>query len=215
MDSLQIKVCGMRDRQNIQEIASLRPDYMGFIFYPESSRYCGAVLDPEVVRQIAFSVGTVGVFVGDELEKVIDTVTHFGMNMVQLHGAETPEYCENLKLAKPELGLIKAFGIDGDEIPPSVSDYADVADYFLFDTRTASVGGSGKKFDWDVLRSYRGETPFFLAGGIGDASDVAKIRQLRWKLPRLLGIDINSRVEQEVGIKSVKKVREIIEELRK
>lgn len=196
-----IKVCGMRDAENIREVESLGIDLMGFIFWPKSSRY--------VSERPAYlpNCKRVGVFVNEDIEIVKRTAKDFGLNLIQLHGSESPEYVRLLR----EWKIIKAFNIATPDDLKQTSAYEGLADYFLFDTKGKSVGGNGEKFDWRVLDSYRGNTPFLLSGGIGpeDAEFLS-----HWQHPQCIGFDINSRFEQEPGMKKVNKINTFINTIR-
>ena len=196
-----IKVCGMRDAENIREVESLGIDLMGFIFWPKSSRY--------VSERPAYlpNCKRVGVFVNEDIEIVKRTAKDFGLNLIQLHGSESPEYVRLLR----EWKIIKAFNIATPDDLKQTSAYEGLADYFLFDTKGKSVGGNGEKFDWRVLDSYRGNTPFLLSGGIGP-EDVEFLSH--WQHPLCIGFDINSRFEQEPGMKKVNKIKTFINTIR-
>ncbi len=196
-----IKVCGMRDAENIREVESLGIDLMGFIFWPKSSRCVSerpAYL-PKCKR--------VGVFVNEDIEIVKRTAKDFDLNLIQLHGSESPEYVRLLR----EWKIIKAFNIASADDLKQTKAYEGLADYFLFDTKGKSVGGNGEKFDWNVLDSYRGNTPFLLSGGIGpeDAELLS-----HWQHPQCIGFDINSRFEREPGIKDINKIKTFINTIR-
>lgn len=200
-----VKVCGMRDAQNIREIENLGIDWMGFIFYSKSPR---AVND--MLGYIPKKVKRVGVFVDELIEIILETEMLFRLDMVQLHGNESPELCRQLKSTGTE--IIKAFSIE-DEFPAEkVNDYDGVCDYFLFDTKTHLHGGSGKKFNWDVLSDYHGDTPFLLSGGIS-MDDVEKI--LAFAHPQFIGIDINSRFEISPALKDVEQIKQFLGKIRK
>lgn len=183
---MRIKVCGMRDPENIRAVEEqVKPDMMGFIVWKGSKRYVSEVPSylPECTR--------VGVFVNPTEEEVLQKVTDFGLNAIQLHGQETPEFCRTIK-EQTGLPVIKAFSIASAADIANTRQYEDTATLFLFDTKCKSIGGSGEKFDWDILQQYKGNTPFLLSGGIGPG-DEEKVR--RWRHPRWVGIDLNSRFE--------------------
>ncbi|MDO7742863.1 MAG: phosphoribosylanthranilate isomerase, partial [Pedobacter sp.] len=147
----KLKICGMKDPLNIRDAAALKPDYLGFIFYPASKRFI-ADLDPAVVRNIPSSIKTTGVFVNEELAVVKKAIADYRLKAVQLHGQESPDYCRALL---NDAEVIKAFGIDAAFNFASLKPYEDAADYFLFDTQTAEHGGSGKTFSWQLLEQYK------------------------------------------------------------
>lgn len=199
----------MRDAENIAQVAALKPDCMGFIFYDKSPRYVGG-LDPAVVKNIDPEIMKVGVFVNETPEIMISKVLEYDLDAVQLHGEETPAVCmEMTQICR----VIKAFGVsDADDILFAVNNYADVADWLLFDTKTQQHGGSGRKFDWEFLSGYGGEAGFFLSGGISpeDAGEVAGIN-----IKGLWAIDINSRFEKEPGVKDVEKLKEFFKTIKR
>lgn len=208
MGKLQLKICGMLYPENIQEVAALQPDYMGFIFYKATKRYAGN-LDAEVVKALPLTIKRVGVFVNDTIETVQEIVKHYGFDVVQLHGAEDPQYClalaTTLKAENPDFKVMKAFGVD-EEFDFSVLDsYQEAVDYFLFDTKTPIHGGSGEKFNWNLLDKYKLDHPYFLSGGIElESADTI----LSNNDPRLFAIDVNSRFELEPGLKNLDKLKE-------
>lgn len=202
---MKIKVCGMKDPGNIKEVSQLPIDYMGFIFYERSPRYVGEV-NPEVLAQIPASIQKIGVFVDEDLGKVQSTALLYQLSFVQLHGDESPEYCRELR--QNELKVIKAFSISASSFGMIRKEYEASCDLFLFDTQTPLRGGSGEKFDWEVLRSYKGKTPFFLSGGIAP-DDKERIRQFQH--PSFYGIDLNSRFEIEPGKKNIQKLKQLIQ----
>jgi phosphoribosylanthranilate isomerase len=208
---LKLKVCGMRLAANIAAVAELHPDYLGFIFYEKSPRLISKV-SAELIKYIPSEIKTVGVFVNEELEKVKDKVNLLKLKAVQLHGSESPEYCEALKSTFPTLEVIKAFGIDEDFDFSTLQPYLKAADYFLFDTKTKVHGGSGKTFNWSVLDQYTYAKPYFLSGGI-DLEHSTAIKKINDE--RLYALDINSRFETEPGLKDAAKIKEFIQEVNK
>ncbi len=193
--SPEIKICGMRDGDNIRQVAALKPDYLGFIFYPKSPRYAGEA-DPSVLKEIPEEIRKVGVFVDEASDKIRERIREFGLDLIQLHGEEPPVQCRELREVLP---VVKAVSVrSGEDIRQAVEIYRGAVDFFLFDTRTPLYGGSGEQFDWDVLNEYDGDVPFFLSGGIGPG-DAERIPLLNF--PLLAAIDINSRFETEPGRK--------------
>ena len=185
----------MRDPENIRAVEEMiHPDMMGFIFWKASKRYVSEVPSylPKCTR--------VGVFVNPTEEEVLQKVTGFGLNAIQLHGQETPDFCQQIK-SKTGLPIIKAISIgesDSSLFTLHSSLYEGIADFFLFDTKCKCVGGSGEQFDWDILQHYKGNTPFLLSGGIGPG-DEEKVK--RWHHPECIGIDLNSRFETAPALK--------------
>ena len=153
-----IKVCGMREPENIRAIEQAGADWMGFIFFPQSARYVSH--RPEYLPEQCHRIG---VFVNESSENILLKAQEFGLHHIQLHGRETPEQCRKLKAAG--LGVIKVFSIAQESDLQSAGCYEGVCDYFLFDTACSGYGGSGKTFNWNIPQAYRGKTPFLLSGG--------------------------------------------------
>ena len=196
-----IKVCGLRDSQNIREIAFLGVDWIGMIFWPRSKRYVSAP-----PAEIPDNVRRVGVFVDASIEEVKQHISDYRLDFVQLHGQESPAYVRALK----PFPVIKAFNIATPDDLLQTEAYEGLADYFLFDTKGKAVGGNGKKFDWTVLNYYQGHTPFLLSGGIGP-EDAASVKAFHH--PKCIGIDLNSRFETEPALKDITKVKLFLEQL--
>ena len=209
MDKLKIKVCGMRDPENIDAVCVSRPDYIGFIFYPKSKRFVGENPDEQIFSRVPESVQKVGVFVNEDVEKVIDICRRYKLEIAQLHGNESSGDCRQIKAA----GLIvfKAFSVDEAFDFNLLTNYAGVADYFLFDTKGKLPGGTGEKFNWQILNRYNQHTPFFLSGGIGPG-DCEEIKNTIFD--HLFAVDINSGFETEAAIKQPNKVAGFIQQIR-
>lgn len=203
---MNIKVCGITEMKQLQQLDGLDIDFAGLIFYPESSRYVGDKLNKKEVKKADFDLKKVGVFVNPEMIDVLDAIDDYGLEVVQLHGDESPEMCEDLS---SEVEVIKAFRITGTEnIDELVAPYDAVCDYYLFDTGglKESFGGTGHQFDWSILNKAKIEKPFFLSGGIG-AEDAAKIKA--FKHPDFFGVDANSKLETSPGVKDMSKVLQL------
>lgn len=199
-----IKVCGMKKEDNIRMAVSLGPSLMGFIFYRKSPRYAGG-LDPEVVKSLPESVSPVAVFVDAAEEEIEEVCNRYGISIIQLHGAESPEMCRRMR--DKGFTVFKAVGIHPDFDWKELEAYRGCVDIFLFDTHCAAHGGSGRKFDWSLLRDYPLNVPYLLSGGIGpDDTDTIK-GAMR---PGMVGIDINSGFETEPGVKDCKRLQEFI-----
>ncbi len=205
----KIKVCGMRERTNIDSIAALAPDYMGFIFYRKSPRYIGEDYSPENIHHLSDEIKKTGVFVNASEQEIANAVARYELNAVQLHGSESFELCLMVKQMGVE--VIKAFQVDEDFDFSVLKPYTEVCDFFLFDTKTKAYGGSGHKFDWSVLDNYDNNKPIFLSGGItqDDVADVMKLKHLN-----IYAVDINSRFEVKPALKDVEKVDSFIKELK-
>ena len=202
----KLKICGMKLPENVQAVAALKPDYLGFIFYRGSKRFIDG-LTPSFVRNLPSGIKRTGVFVNEELNKVAELAALYGLNAVQLHGEEPVKYCIALKglLADHGVQLIKAFGVDEHFDFNQLKSYENVVDYFLFDTQTPDHGGSGKTFNWKLLDKYTLDKPYFLSGGIG-LDSIEQIKNI--KDTRLYAIDINSRFELAPGLKDIDKLKE-------
>lgn len=202
-----VKVCGMRDPDNIRGIESLGVDWMGFIFYRKSPR----VAPDEAPDYLPAACRKVGVFVNSSIEEIVSRVRGYSLDMVQLHGSESPDFCRQLSAQLPGVELIKAMQVRSSEDLTRASEYSDAVSWLLFDTPTAGYGGSGRNFDWSLLARYEGKVPFMLSGGIGPDS-VDAVSALRH--PAFAGVDLNSRFETAPGLKDVDAVRSFIESLK-
>ena len=231
-----IKVCGMREPENIRAVSALGIDMMGFIFWKRSPRFvqmissqAGIIPDYSLERlnkgrgkveestSVIEQPKRVGVFVDDMPQSIVTRVFNYGLDFVQLHGEESRVMIENLRRTlepdiKSGVKIIKALSIEKPEDVSRYKEYEGVVDMFLFDTKCKTVGGSGEQFDWNVLDQYDGETPFLLSGGIGP-DDVERVKS--FKHPRFAGIDLNSRFEIEPGLKDVEALRQFINAIRK
>lgn len=202
-----IKVCGMREADNILDVEHLDIDWMGFIFYGGSSRYVAT--RPSHLPALCKKVG---VFVNSSSEVIKSRLKTYGLDLIQLHGRETPGLCKMLKSSLPfGTGLIKAIQIKDKEDFIKADAYAPFIDYFLFETRCDSYGGSGQKFDWNLLDNYNSEKPFILTGGIGpeDAQSILNIHN-----PHFAGIDLNSGFELRPAYKDVRLLEKFIYQIR-
>jgi phosphoribosylanthranilate isomerase len=205
---MQIKVCGMREKDNVRLVASLLPDYMGFIFFATSPRDASSVLQKETIENLPTNIEPVAVFVNKELEEALAILKQNNFKHAQLHGYESPEYCEAIK--QHGFGVFKVFSIDESTDFSSMEQYLGMADYFLFDTKSPKHGGTGVKFDWDLLERYKLSKPVLLSGGIS-SDDVEMVQQALVKYPWIHGLDLNSRFELSPGIKDIEKLRTFFE----
>ncbi len=196
----------MREADNIRAVDALSTDFMGFIFWPHSSRYVAAL--PACLPQRAKRVG---VFVDADMADLLQHAAQYGLHAVQLHGHENPAYVRQLRASVGQLTVIKAFNIATPNDLEQTVPYEGLADYFLFDTKGPSVGGNGKQFDWTVLNAYNGTTPFLLSGGIGP-DDAPRIRSFHH--PLLAGIDLNSRFETSPAVKDINQLNNFIKTIR-
>ena len=227
-----IKVCGMRDADNIREVSELDIDMMGFIFWKDSPRFvrmisshAGIIPDYSEERLNKNSgkvvddqhrIKRVGVFVDDMPQTIVTRIYNYELDYVQLHGEESCIMIDNLRhTLEPDIRtgvkIIKTISVSSAEDIEKTKEYEGCVDLFLFDTKCPTMGGSGDKFDWSVLSAYKGNVPFLLSGGIG-MDDVDKIKSFQH--PQFAGVDVNSCFETEPGVKDVEKLRLFIEKLR-
>ena len=188
----------MKYEDNIKAVAELQPDYMGFIFYKKSKRNFEGILPnlPDGIKKV-------GVFVDTSLEEINENIEKYGLQAVQLHGDESPEFCDHIK----NVEVIKVFAIGKTFDFGTLKQYEDVCDYFLFDTKGKEKGGNGIVFDWNLLKNYSSKKPFFLSGGIG-LEELESIKDFsNSKLARYCyALDLNSKFEDEPGLKNVEKL---------
>jgi phosphoribosylanthranilate isomerase len=201
---MKLKVCGMKYPQNITEIESLKPDLMGFIFYKKSKRFFN---QPEI--NLNNKVKRVGVFVNENIQEIKNKIKKYKLDYVQLHGEENVNFCNSLQ---PFVKIIKVFKIDYNFNFKKTEEFEEVCDYFLFDTKSQLHGGSGKKFDWNLLKNYNCKKDFFLSGGI-DISDIEEIKKIVNSYP-IAGIDVNSKFELDNLEKDKEKINLLIKKLR-
>lgn len=199
---MDLKVCGMREPKNIREVVSLNPQYLGFIFYPESPRFVGdnfemPLIDPAIKK--------VGVFVNATTASILAKVAEHELDSVQLHGSESPEVCKELKAHN--LLIIKAFSVADEAVVRHVKQYHGAADFFLFDTKGKYYGGNSKRFDWSILNGYDQQTPFFLSGGLSP-ENIEEVKTLTDM--NIAGVDVNSGVEISPAVKDIDKVKRVI-----
>ena len=201
---MKLKVCGMKYSQNITEVENLFPDLMGFIFYEKSKRFFN---QPEI--NLNNKVKRVGVFVNENIQEIKNKIKKYKLDYVQLHGEENVNFCHSLQ---PFAKIIKVFKIDYNFNFKKTEEFEEVCDYFLFDTKSQLHGGSGKKFDWDLLKNYNCKKDFFLSGGI-DISDIEEIKKIVNSYP-IAGIDVNSKFELDNLEKDKEKINLLIKKLR-
>lgn len=205
MTKLQVKVCGMRDPENIALIAECAPSYMGFIFVPSSLRFVANTLRPTATRALPSSITTVGVFQNEELATVIRLLRHYELKAVQLHGEEDALYIRELRKSLPQIQILKAVSVRSATDVTNQNTRSDI-DVIIFDN---GKGGSGETFNWAFLTEYSGQTPFLVAGGIG-TDNIVELRHQGQRWRRFLGVDVNSKVEESPGIKSATKMRALL-----
>lgn len=197
---MKVKVCGLRNAENIKAVAALGPDYIGLIRYERSPRYVSD-LDAAGLNDIAETILKTGVFVNESSELVKQTIDNYGLNVIQLHGNESADFAAAFK---NKVVVLKAFGVDENFDFQTLENYVDSVDFFLFDTKTLAHGGSGLSFDWSILNSYNLDVPFFLSGGLSldNLHEIARIKH-----PQFYGVDLNSRFETSPGMKDIEKLK--------
>lgn len=198
-----VKVCGMRDSENIRAIEQTKADLMGFIFHPKSPRFVASL--PEYMPK---KQKRVGVFVNASLEQILAKAQKFSLEYIQLHGDDPPAFCSELK--NRGLKVIRAQRIANTDDIIRAESY-NMADLMIFDTKTELYGGSGKKFNWQLLEDYKGCVPFLLSGGIrSDTFEEIKA----FFHPQFAGIDLNSGFEISPALKDVGKLNNFIEKIK-
>ena len=212
--NLKLKICGMREPENMSRIAALQPDYLGLIFFEGSPRnVVGEIF------QVDQNIRKTGVFVNASEENILEKIKKYQLSALQLHGDESPEFINSLKQQiSEEIELIKVFGIKEDFDFEKLQPYEGIVDYFLFDTRGKNRGGNGISFNWEILENYSSNTPFFLSGGIGPG-DAAAVKELyhtfqkRQKEEVFYGIDVNSKFETAPAVKDAEALKTFRERL--
>jgi phosphoribosylanthranilate isomerase len=211
--AIRIKVCGVTMPAQLEAFDEMGVDLAGFIFYPKSPRYVVNKIQAEYLRKFKGKIAKVGVFVNMPYDELMRTVEDYRLDMVQLHGDEIPRYCEQVA---NYITVIKAFRLsDNDPIDWMAKPYEEGCDMYMFDTLGAGYGGTGKKFDWSVLKNSTIDKLFFLSGGI-EAGDEEKLKEFANEpiAKKLFAIDINSKFEMSPGVKDIEKVRIFVEKLK-
>ena len=197
MKNIKLKICGMKDSENITEISALQPDYLGFIFWEKSKRNMTLDSIPELLE----TTKKVGVFVDASIQEIAAKINQYQLDIIQLHGNESVIFCKNVK--KLGIEVIKVFSMDSNFNFSVVKEYVLAVDYFLFDTKGKLPGGNGVTFDWKILENYHFSVPYFLSGGIG-TTEIDGLKEFL-KSPaakKCYAIDVNSRFEKKPGIKN-------------
>jgi len=194
----------MRDPENIAALVALEPDFIGFIFHEPSPRYC----ENQPATVIPKTIGKTGVFVNKPEDYILRKKEDFELDYIQLHGSESPEFCEKIRQSAGP--VIKAFNLHNDFDFRGLKTYESCCDFFLFDASGPRAGGNGITFNWEILKNYHGTTPFLLSGGI-DENMAGIIKNIN--LPVFYGVDINSRFEKSPGIKNINKIKRFKHEL--
>ncbi|MBX3257203.1 MAG: phosphoribosylanthranilate isomerase [Chitinophagaceae bacterium] len=210
---MRIKVCGMTRVEQVHALEEAGIEFAGFIFYHQSPRYVVGKIKPEDLAKSKLKISKVGVFVNAGYDEVMRYVDEYGLYMVQLHGDESPRLCERLSEQVPVIKVVRIK--EGDNIDWKVREYGNVSDLYLFDTDWANFGGSGKKFDWNILEQANINKPFLLSGGIG-LEDVEPIKRFAAgkHTANFFAVDVNSRFETIPGVKDMEKVKSFAEALK-
>jgi len=197
---MKIKVCGLRDAENIKAVTALGPDYIGLIRYEQSPRYVNN-LDDAGLDALPEAILKTGVFVNESAENIQRLIANYSLNAIQLHGNESADFAAAFK---NKVVVLKAFGVDGNFDFKRLENYVGSVDFFLFDTKTAAHGGSGETFNWSILNDYDLDVPFFLSGGLS-LNNLEEIKNI--KHPQFFGVDLNSRFETSPGMKDIEKLK--------
>ncbi len=203
---MKVKVCGLRDKENIQAVAGLNPDYMGFICYEPSPRYIYE-LAVDVLADLPATVYKTAVFVNEDAEAINQLIDTYHFDAIQLHGNESSDFADSFR---HKVTVLKAFGVDAGFDFEQLNNYANKVDYFLFDTKTDLHGGSGKTFDWGILDNYKLDVPFFLSGGLS-LDNLHEVNII--KHPQFYGVDLNSKFETSPGVKDIEKLKKAFDML--
>lgn len=210
---MKLKVCGNILPEQVKTFDDLGVDMAGFNFYPASPRYMRQKISPEKMKQLKGKFARVGIFVNARYDELVRTVEEYRLDMVQLSGDETPEYCAKIA---DFISVIKVFRLAGKEnLDPLTIPYKNVCDFFMFDTAGTGYGSTGKKFNWKLLEKAPPAKPYFLSGGI-EPGDVEKIRVLMAGPAgaKLFALDVNSKFEMGAGIKDMNKLKQFIDALK-
>lgn len=202
---IKLKVCGLKHKNNVYAAISTGIAYVGFIFYEQSPRYVVGTLYPEDVWFLPDEVEKIGVFVNASVEEITKYAKLYQLDLIQLHGNETPEMCAAIR--NQGYSVIKAFGLDDTFDFTQLQSYTKDVDFFLFDTKSPQHGGSGESFNWEMLKAYSHDIPVFIGGGVG-VSNLEEL--LQHDFPFLHAVDMNSRLEIEPGLKDINQVEEAL-----
>lgn len=203
---MKVKICGMKYPDNIFDVGSLLPEYMGFIFWEKSARYFDGII-PKIPK----SIKKTGVFVNENISVILEKIAKYDLQAVQLHGQESVEFCSDLKnKIDKSIEIIKVFSVDVTFNFELLKPFESVCDYFLFDTKGKLPGGNGTTFDWKVLANYPSAKPFFLSGGIALEEMDAVKEIMKTNLP-IYAIDVNSKFEIEPGLKNIQLCKDVLQ----
>ena len=209
---MKVKVCGLKYQENIFDVASLKPEFIGFIFYEKSPRFVENELNSDILNQLPKNINKVGVFVNSNLSYILDKVNKYQLDYVQLHGSESVSFCKELK--NNNIKIIKAFQISEEFDFNQLNEFKTFVNYFLFDTKTKGYGGSGKKFIWSVLKEYDNEKPFLLSGGISyEDANTIKNNSLLKEL-NIIALDINSCFEAIPAVKNAQLISNFLKKIK-
>jgi phosphoribosylanthranilate isomerase len=198
---MKIKICGLREHENIKAVAALQPDLMGFICYERSPRFI-ADMDEDIFSGLSPEIQKTAVFVNETAENIRAAIDKYGFEVIQLHGDETPEFAESFR---DKVTVIKAFGLDEDFNFSRLEPFVGKVDYFLFDAKTVIHGGSGQTFNWAILDNYQLDVPFFLSGGLS-LDNLEEVKEITHS--QFYGVDLNSRFEIEPALKDIEKLKQ-------
>lgn len=204
---MKLKICGMNNQENTLSISELQPDFLGFIFWRDSKRYCD-----NVIENVPDTIQKVGVFVDADYNEIVDKIISHQLNYVQLHGEETADFC--LQLRNTTIKVIKSITIDNKFNFNELKFNKNCIDYYLFDTKGKLPGGNGTTFDWEILNQYKEDIPYFLSGGIS-LEEWPKLENFLQSeaAKKCFAIDINSQFEDDFGVKNKQKIKAFQEKL--
>lgn len=209
---MHIKVCGITSVDQLKSLQEIGVDYAGIIFYERSQRFIGKhQLKPSMISSTGLTINRIGVFVNEVEDKILEAVDLWGLTMVQLHGEESPAFCEKIS---NHVKTIKAFRVsEMESLSYKVSAYQDAVEYFLFDAMGEQYGGTGKQFNWELIKAADISKPFFLSGGIGP-DDASSVLALGASDSFCYAVDVNSRFEIEPGIKNMALVKQFVDRIK-
>lgn len=206
---LKYKICGINNQENLQEVLLLKPDFVGHIFYPNSPRHTSNEVSDTFIDIKYGATTKVAVTVNPKMDCIQNLYENQNFRIVQLHGEETAGFCQELKQNYSELMIIKAFAVAEDWNQQVLKPYLDCVDYFLFDTKTEKYGGSGRTFNWELLKDYQFDVPYFLSGGL-NPDNIKQAQTFADKQAKCYGLDLNSGYELSPGLKSIKLIKEVL-----
>ena len=192
------KLCGFTEKNSVQTAIAQKCDFLGFVFYPKSPRFITPKNARIISADVPLNIAKVAVIVDPTFEFLAEIAQDFLPDFFQFHGSETAEFLQKTRQKFPSIKIIKAFRISQAKDLTQVQDFTDFADFFLFDSKAENeFGGSGEKFNWEILRNFRSEKDWFLSGGINAENLDEAIRITGARM-----IDVSSGIEKSRAVKS-------------